>query len=87
MAAQLAKVQESINPAQQVLRRNVIVEIERVEQRLLPRPFDATSSPRLPGERLALSIATKRSISSAGQRAEIETLSFIWPNALGGIDS
>jgi hypothetical protein len=36
MAAQLAKVQATINPAQQVISRNVILEIERVVQLLLP---------------------------------------------------
>jgi hypothetical protein len=35
VAAQIAEVKEPINPAQQVIGRNVIVEIERVEQLLL----------------------------------------------------
>jgi hypothetical protein len=33
---QLAQVKATINPPQQVIRRNVIVELEGVEQRLLP---------------------------------------------------
>jgi hypothetical protein len=36
MPAQLAEIETAVNPAQQVTRRNVILEIERVEQLPLP---------------------------------------------------
>jgi hypothetical protein len=63
MPPQLAEIQKSINAAQQVIRRNVIVEIECVKQ--LPmsaRPL--SHHPRFSrSNALTSSIATKRALS------------------------
>ena len=36
MPTKIAKIQESINPSKQMIGRNVVLEIKRIEQLLLP---------------------------------------------------
>src|SRR5262249_18513899 len=35
LASQLAEIEEAVNPAQQVIRRNMLIEVERVEESVL----------------------------------------------------
>src|SRR5438552_11767873 len=63
MTTQLAEVENSINTAQQVISRNVIVEIERVEQLPLPARSLPHHRRRSLSHALPSSIATKRVLS------------------------
>src|SRR5438128_285308 len=63
MTTQLAEVENSINTAQQVISRNVIVEIERVEQLPLPARSLPHHRRRSLSHALPSSIATKRALS------------------------
>jgi len=56
---QLSEIEEAINSAEQMIGRNVIVEIEGIEQ-LLMSADRCPIIPASPLERLGLSIATKR---------------------------